>query len=211
MASEVSKQTEIGAKYFLSIFVDRANHQPCVIFSRAPDRGDPYVQEPRHLLGWPGQLSHDTSSLESTTSAIDEQFNTQKALFFIHIKKSVAPKSSDQAEDLKIGLYDYRSTVERVIQVFLKTEALLLETTFAFRSEAGRDASSMLAVDAHVVVDDAAYKSGGRQKDIHERVTTTSTDDVTALQASKDGITYIRSAREHSRYGRQADETKLQA
>lgn len=208
MASDVSKQTKMGAKYFMSMFVDRVNHQPCVIFSGASNHRDPYVHGHRYLLGWPSELPRNTHSLESTTSFIDEHFNAQKASFFAHITKTIPPESLNQAEDLNISSHNYRSTVERVVQVFFETEALLLETTFTFQSEAGRDASSMLAVDAHVVLDDAAYKSGGRQKDIHERVTTTSTDDGTALQASKDGITYIKSAGECPRYRRQADEAQ---
>ena len=195
LASDVSKQIKTETKYFMSIFVDRANHQPCVIFSRASNHRDPYVHEHRYFLGWPGERSRNTSSGKSTTNSIDGLFNTQKASFFAHITRTITAVSN-QAEDPNIDSYLYHSTVEKVIEVFFETEALLLETTFAFQSETGRDASSMIAVDAHVVLDDAAYKSGGRQKDIYERVVASSTDDGIAAQASKDGITYVKSARD---------------
>ena len=196
VASDISRQIGTETKYFMSMFVDRANHQPCVIFCRASNHRDPYVHEHRYLLGWPGEWSRNTSSRKSTTTSIDGHFNTQKASFFAHITKKISAVSSKQAEDFNIASYLYRSIVEQVIEVFFETEALLLETTFAFQSETGRDASSMLAVDAHVVLDDAAYKSGGRQKEIHERVMASSTDDGIAAQASKDGIIYVKSVRD---------------
>lgn len=207
VASDVNKQTTIETEYCMSIFVDRASRQPCIIFSKAYDDRDPYVHEPRCFIGWPSEGFHDTKGPESSTTSIDKHFNAQKASLFAHISGIIKPKASNQAEDLKIKTDQYRAIVERVFHVFFETEALLLETTLAAQSEAGRDASSMVAVDAHVVLDDAAYKSGGRPKDNHERVTRTSTDDGTALQASRDGITYIKSVRERPKYGRKANET----
>ncbi|KAL8787628.1 MAG: hypothetical protein Q9195_007674 [Heterodermia aff. obscurata] len=192
VSSIASKQTKLETKYFMSIFVDRANYQPCVIFSRAYDHRDPYVHEHRCLLGWPSRVNHDTKSLESATNLVEKHFNAQKASLFAYIAGIITPKASNQAEDLNISSDQYRSVVERVLEVFYETDAILLETTFSIQSEAGRDGSSIIAVDAHVVLDDAAYKSRGRQKDIYERMMTNSTDDEAALLASKDGITYIR-------------------
>ena len=202
VASDVSKQTKMTTKYLMSIFVDRVSHQPCVIFSRASDNRDPYVQEPRLCLGWSGEFPHHTKSLESTTESIKKQFNAQKESLFAHVAGIIAQEGSTQAEALNISSHQYRSTVERVVQMFFATEAILLETTLAFQAEAGKKAPTMRAVQAHVVLDDAAYKSCGRQQDIHERETTTSTADRIALQASKDGITYIRSVMGCPRHGR---------
>ena len=211
VASEVSRQTQKETQYFMSIFVDRASHQPCVIFSRAHNHRDPYVYEQSYALGWPGKFSYDTKGRELTTKSIGRYFEAQKASLFAHIAELIAANPSSQSENLNLSSYQYRSTVEQVVQMFFETEALLLETTFIFQSEAGTDASSMIAIDAHVVLDDAAYKSCGRQKAIHECVTTTSTDDETVLQASRDGITYFKLARESPRCGRQANETQSQA
>ena len=208
VASNVSKQTKKQTKYFMSIFVDRAIYQPCVLFSRASDDRDPYVQEKRYCLGWSGEFPHNTKGLESTTESIKKQLNAQKEFLFTYIAEIFAQKRSNQEEALNISLHQYRSTVERVVQMFFATEAILLETTFVFQAEARRDAPTMRAVKAHVVLDDAAYKSCGRQQDIHERETTTSTDDRIALQASTDGITYIKSVMGCPRHGIQANENE---
>ena len=205
VASDVGKQTEMETRYFMSMFVDRASHQAGVIFCRAYDPRDPYVHEQKFSLGLPSKVSNETKDLESTTGFINNRFNAQKASLFAHIAQMITSISSNQAEDLNISSYQYRPIVERVVQVFFDTEALLLETIFAFQSEAGKDASSIHAVDAHVILDDAAYKSCGRQEDIYERVTTNSIHDAIALQASRDGITYIKSAKDSPRYVRQAD------
>lgn len=91
------------------------------------------------------------------------------------------------------GSVDYRAATGRVLRnlakVFKEKEAKHVSLQFAMNQQ-GKAAFYML--DMNVELDDAAYRSGGRLKEVHEAYGALESRDPGARQAEKSGIVYHR-------------------
>lgn len=144
----------------LGVAVDRANLCPCVIASPASNTNNPHAD----IKKFP--------------------FDYRKGLD--PIRMAVVAQHLQLDESSKDGL---PRLINRLIDLFMKKEAFLLETMFVERL------GELKVVGANFGFDDAAFRSTKRQGDIHA-LRRPENEDPQEFEAEKDGIVYIRLAGE---------------
>ncbi|MCJ1479585.1 hypothetical protein MMC13_008271 [Lambiella insularis] len=89
------------------------------------------------------------------------------------------------------GIDDYHPLIRALIQCFLDKEALLMHVILDREAGGSRMSSRIYASMANITFDDAAYRSSGRQKDVHE-LRDVALEVPEELEAEEDGIVYIK-------------------
>jgi succinyl-CoA synthetase alpha subunit len=147
-----------GRKRMLAVAVDRANLSPCIIASPANDSANPHAEAKKF------PFNYKTGFQSNQVPAIAG-----------HLQ--LGNSSKESLPKLIGGLVD----------LYMKKEALLLETMFVERL------GDLKVVGARFGFDDAAFRSTKRQSEIHA-LRRTEDEDPQELEAEKDGIVYIKLA-----------------
>jgi succinyl-CoA synthetase alpha subunit len=147
-----------GRKRMLAVAVDRANLSPCIIASPASNQEDPHAEA--------------------------------KSFPFDYRNGFDVSQVSEIAEHLQLGQfskYSLPKLISGLVDLYMKKEAFLLETTFVERL------GDLKVVGARFGFDDAAFRSTNRQSDIHA-LRGVEDEDPRELEVEKDGIVYIKLA-----------------
>ena len=92
----------------------------------------------------------------------------------------------------RFGAQFHSNTINRFLELFNNYEAVQIGVTFASQTRTVNVSTQMLAVNARLNPDDAAYKSSRQQKDLHEVPMIRHLPSSDQLEASRHGIVYIR-------------------
>ena len=168
-------------KYILSIFIDRASYQPCATLNTIEQGTGRYTRSSRFLLDSLRGHSEKDSSGESTGKSDIKQPTDH--LLLPRASQEHTFSEGDPNVDIEF--------VKQIVHLFFKTEAMSLEITFIKKMNEHNAPAESFAIDARITLDSAAFKSSGRQNDIHERIAKSHPAEGVEAEESKDGITYI--------------------
>ncbi len=157
-AITASEYSGKGRRRLLAVAVDRANLSPCIIASPATNQDQPHAETKKFPFDYRKGLD------ESQVPAIAE-----------HLQLGQSSKDS------------LRKLTHRLVDLFMKKEAFLLETMFVERL------GELKVVGANFGFDDAAFRNTKRQGDIHS-LRQIQEEDPQEVEAEKDGIVYIKLA-----------------
>ena len=183
-------KTKKGPKFIISIFIDRANFQPCAIASAL--KKDKCLHNPKFLLGCRRELTWGEEGPRIINTSADKGYTNQRRQLSATLEALISAENLIQLDDIGKLRRHCERIVDLLISLFRRREALLLDVTFLKRIDADNVLAHLLAEDAHTVFDDAAYKSSGRQKKLHEGKAKDPQIDQDEVEASKDGIVYIK-------------------
>jgi succinyl-CoA synthetase alpha subunit len=147
-----------GTRRLLAVAVNRTTRSPCIIASPASDPEQAHTEAKRFSFDY--RRGFDPLNIPAVLQHLQLPLTAQQAL-------------------LKL--------VNSLVDIYVKKEAFLLETTFVERL------GELKVVGANFGFDDAAFRSTKRQADVHA-LRAIEDEDPQEVEAEKDGIVYIKLA-----------------